>query len=516
MSTTTTIRTEAGQSAQTETGEIELEVRGRIPPILAGSLIVATSRRHKDRHRFSRWHDSPSDLLRLDLYPGRPGRVRARFLSIDPEVERLAPGYQPPGFYPTRPNHGINIEGSTVWATNLLFGAPLEVDLETWTPRRILRYLEPTDRQPQVTSTSHFAWSLNGRYAYFHQSLLERETGDRNVHAADLSLVEVDARTGAERIWTITPPPDDASLESANFHSAFYYEEGGKRFVGLLKTGAIVECLEAHTVPCEHAVSRMPPSAIWILELDHDRDALSATLLPEIAGLGGLALSHLTVDASSGDGFILYANYKQADVGEETRGENIYGEKPEQVREHYAGMIVEALNFGKVLRYERQGDRRSLRTFSRPYMHGRASLGHSWLPINLSTDYTGRRLFGSFSGFRPRLLPRRVAEVYPDLVVDSQGIRYVPPLLMRFDAETLEPDYDADRRHLSYGEPVAMAVAGDGQQDYVCTFSPELGLRIYHTDDLSRTVGHAISHSLLTWKETHFRPEPAHMEFVRR
>jgi len=87
---------------------------------------------------------------------------------------------------------------------------------------------------------------------------------------------------------------------------------------------------------------------------------------------------------------------------------------------------------------------------------------------------------------------------------------------MRFDAATLTPEYDSKRRHLSYAEPVALAVVDDGDHDYVCTFSPEIGLRIYEGDDLSQTIGHAISHGLLTWKDSHFRPEPAHMEFVHR
>lgn len=39
----------------------------------------------------------------------------------------------------------------------------------------MLRYLEPNSDAPQTSSTSHFAWSLDRRYAYFHQSLLERD-----------------------------------------------------------------------------------------------------------------------------------------------------------------------------------------------------------------------------------------------------------------------------------------------------------------------------------------------------
>lgn len=515
MSDVQTFKAAPGLSAVLETSSFDLHVRGEIPSILSGSLIVATSRRNKDRAVFSRWHDSQSDLLRLDLYPGRPGRVQAHFLAVDPQGDGLIKGPRRPPFYATQPNHGINIEGETVWATNLLFGAPLEVDLADWTPRRILRYLEPDDFAPQVTSTSHFAWSLDRRYAYFHQSLLVREAEGADVAAAELRLIELDTRSGEARVWEILPPPNDASMEAANFHSAFYFEEGGRRFIGMLRTGAILECLEAHTVVNDHRVTRMPFSTIWVMELV-DGPTLQAELLPGLEGVPGLALSHLDVDASGGDGFVLYANYKQADVAEETHGENIYGERPEQVTEHYSGMIIEPLNYGLLLRYERRGGRHTVRTFSRPYNPGQTSLGHTWLPINMALDSTGRRVFCSFNGFHPRLLPRHVAAAYPELAVDPAAIRYVPPLLMRFDAETLEPDYDSRRRHLSYAEPVAMTVVGDGQTDFVCTFSPETGLRIYPADDLMRMVGHAVSASLMHWKDSHFRPEPAHMQFTPR
>jgi hypothetical protein len=143
-------------------------------------------------------------------------------------------------------------------------------------------------------------------------------------------------------------------------------------------------------------------------------------------------------------------------------------------------------------------------------------LGHTWLPINMQLDSTGQRLFCTFNGFHPRLLPRHVASAYPDLAVDPGGIRHVPPLLMRFVADTLEPDFDRQRRHLSYAEPVAMTVVGDGRADYVCTFAPEVGLRIYPADDLTRMVCQAVSPSLMNWRDTHFRPDPAHMQFAAR
>lgn len=507
---------EATASRLFEISEFELYVRGDIPSCLHGSLVIATSRRDKRRSHFSRWHDSQADLLKLDVTPGRPGRVRATFLSAHPNWPSAPAGRASP-FYATQPNHGLNCRDGTVWTTNLLFGAPLEVDLLTWRPRRVLRYLEPSDAMPQVSTTAHFAWSIDGRYAYFHQSLLERERAGAPVRAADLSLFELDTATGMERSWAILPPPDDASLVGANFHSAFYFEEGGKSYVGLLRTGAVVENLAAHRRPEEHHVEPMEVSTIWLVELDRTAHRLQASLLPGVRDLGGFALSHLDVDASSGDGFVLYANYKQSDVGEETHGINVYGEPPEDVPEHYSGMIVEAFNFGQVIRYCRKEGTSSIRTFSRPYMPGRTSRGHSWLPINVQLDSSKEHVFCSFAGFRPRLLPRHVARAYEGLVADVSQIAYVPPLLLRLNAQTMEPDTDPKRRHLSYAEPVAFAVVdGEGSADVVCTFSPEFGLRVYRGDDLTTMVGHAVAGELMTYRDTHYRPMPAHMVFVPR
>ncbi len=506
---------------------IDFHVRGEIPRLLSGSLLLACSRRNKNRSVFSRWHDSQADLVRIDLLPGRPGRVQARMLEVDPTasdvelpcgrsavVQRRAVTMGDGSFYATQPNHAINVADGCAWATNLLFGAPLEVDVARWRPRRLLRYFEPTDGAPQVSSTSHFAWSFDRRFAYFHQSLLARESRSSAVRSKMLSLFELDTATGRERRWALSPPQEDSASETANFHSAFYFEEAGRKFVGLLRTGALIESLAPHDVPSEHRVLPMPASTIWIVEIDPSMDALQATVLPGIRELDGLALSHLDVDATSGDGFVLFANYKQADIAEETHGVNLYGEPPEAVCEHYSGMIVEALNYGMVIRYERRNRKSALRRFSRPYDPSRTSLGHTWLPINLNLDSRRERLFASFNGFRPRLLPRHIASAYPGRVVDARRIRYVPPLLMRFDAHTLEPDHDGKRRHLSYAEPVALAVVGDGNRDYVATFSPEIGLRVYSADDLSAVLCHAVSAEIHTWGDTHFRPDPAHMEFV--
>ena len=89
--------------------------------------------------------------------------------------------------------------------------------------------------------------------------------------------------------------------------------------------------------------------------------------------------------------------------------------------------------------------------------------------------------------------------------------------LMRLsDAARLEPDTDPKRRHLSYAEPVAFTVVGDGGSDYVCTFAPDVGLRIYDADDLTTAVAYAVAGELMTYGDTHFRPMPAHIQFVHR
>jgi hypothetical protein len=498
----------------TEKRAFDLHVRGAIPAALSGRLIIAASRRDKDRRRFSRWHDSQADLIRLDLTPGKPGRIRAEILSVDPFASDVGDSLAEKPFYVAQPNHGLNWSGDTVWATNLLFGAPLEIDLERWEPRRVLRCLAPHSDAPQISSTSHFAWSLDRHHAYFHQSLLERDRGVAAVQSAALSLVQLDVSSGATRLWPIVPPPNDADLRQANFHSAFYFEEFGKAFVGLLRTGAMIECLAPHEGEVgEHVVTPMSASTIWIIAIEDEDKELHAELLPGIRELGGLALSHLDVDNRSRNGFVLYANYKQADVAEETHGVNIYGEQPERVTEHYSGMTVEAINFGQVIRYERREGSHSIRTFRRPYDPLQTSRGHSWLPINIELDSTRQRLFCSFAGFRPRLLPQHIAAAYPDLVVDPARIRYIPPLLMRLDPDTLLPQYESARTYLSYAEPVAFTAAGNGTKDFVCTFSSEAGLRIYAADDFSRVLCHAVSPMLMNWRDSHFRPDPAHMVF---
>jgi hypothetical protein len=485
------------------------------------------SRRDKRRSAFFRWQDSQADLLRLDLRPGRPSRVSAQVYSVDPSgTDVSGEGFRPTPFdkeaygrlpsygYATQPNHGLNVGAGKVWTTNLLFGAPLQMDIAQWRPERILRYVDPDPAAPRVSSTSHFAWSKDRRYAYFHQSLLVAESDSDPVKSACLKMIRLDTHTGAERVWDLVAPPEDERAEAWNFHSAFYWEEGGRPFVGLLRTGAIVEHMAPHERAVDHEVLSMPVSTIWSIPIDDSTSTLRASLLPGVVEVGGLALSHLDVDVSEPDGFILYANYKEAAVGEETHGVNIYGQEPEEIAEHYSGMIVEPLNVGKVIRYEHRPERYDLTVFEQAYDYGRTSLGHTWLPINIELDASRRALFCTFHGYHPRLQPMHIAAGYSERVPDHAHLRPIPSAMIRLHADTLRPDFDSSRSYISYGEPVAMAVVGDRDTGYVCTFSPEEGLKIYRAGDFNEMVCHAVSHELLHWGDTHFRPDPAHMVYV--
>jgi hypothetical protein len=503
---------------------VDLYVRGELPKELEGSLVIACNRRNKNRTIFSRWHDSQTDLVRIDIVPGKPGRARANVLAVDSSGRDV--GAKPitvkhngalfKSFIPhylTQPNHGLNIQNGSLWATNLLFGFPLEVDLWKWKPRRLLQCVEPTLDAPHVTSTAHFAWSFDRRYAYFHESVLTDESPSK---AANLRIVRLDTRTGAQRIWELAPPSKDCALESANFHSAFYFEEQGNPHIGLLRTGAVVEHLAAHRQLCEHDVVPSPKSTIWIITIDDSVNKLHARLLPGLGKVDAIALSHLDVDNSGGEGFVLYANYKEADVAEETHGINVYGEPPWQVTEHYSGMTVEAVNVGTVIRVAHRNGRTTVKRFKRPYDAGRTSLGHTWLPINIQLDSTGKALFCTFSGFRPRLLPSHIVRAYRGRSVDARSVYYVPPVLMRLNAKNLELDLRGQLSHISYAEPMAMCVIGSVDDGFVCTFSPELGLRVYRAFDLSVMVAHVTAHPIWHSGDSHFRPAPAHMEFVRR
>jgi hypothetical protein len=388
---------------------------------------------------------------------------------------------------------------------------PVEVDLDTTERHLLTGAVTPVPGAPQATTTAHFAWSKDSRYAFFQQALLEDHWG--GVRSRDLQLVRLDTVTGALRTWDLIAPPDDADPTTHNFHSAFYFERGGRPHVGLLRTGLLLASIRPHAGPDDHAVAPMGPSAIWTVEVQEGVKSLQAELLPRYCDLDSFALSHLAVDNSMKDGFILYCNAKQAAVGEETHGPNVYGEPPGEVWEHYSGMTVEAVAPGSVLRYDATTLIPETRVLRRDYDHGRVGDGHTWLPINLQLDSSGERLFASFAGFRPRLLSTHIARAYHGRAADPHSTGYVPPLLIRLNARTLEPDRTTPA-YLSYAEPVAFTLAGRPSDEYVCTFSVEGGLRIYDADDLSKIVCEAGAHQFGVWHESHFRTEPAHMEYV--
>ena len=81
---------------------------------------------------------------------------------------------------------------------------------------------------------------------------------------------------------------------------------------------------------------------------------------------------------------------------------------------------------------------------------------------------------------------------------------------MRLRAHDLQPDIREGRSHIAYTLPSAMAVIGDADSGFMCSFSPEMGLFLTPLNDLSKIVCHAIGHELWTYRDTHFRPEPAH------
>jgi hypothetical protein len=429
------------------------------------------------------------------------------------DYEMQAYGHDPAYGYATQPNHGINLAHDRLWATNLLFGAPLEVDIATWQPTRIVRHVEPHPDAPRVSTTAHFAWSTGGARAYFHQSLLRRERNGAPVGACELKLVRLDLEAGTERHWDLLPPAGDGDLAAANFHSAFWWREHGVEHVGLLRTGAVLETLAPHPTPSEHRVLRSPTAAIWDISIDDRAGQLQAALLPGLEGFTGIAMSHLAAQPNE-DGFILFANCKQADVGEETHGENIYGQPPAALTEHYSGMITEPFNFGSVLRYARTSEGYQIKIFERPYDARYASEGHTWMPINIEADPSGETVYCSFAGFRPRLLSRHIAAAYVDLGIDPGKVRYVPPLIMRLDSKSLLPQRVPRRGHLAYAEPIAMSLIGDCETGYLCTFSPEQGFRVLQAADLNEVVGYAVNHDLWHWNDTHFRPDPPHMVHV--
>jgi hypothetical protein len=499
---------------------IDLHVRGRIPDSVAGTLLVPCSRRHKRRDVYSRWHDSQADLIRLTLKPGVPGRVRAEIIAIDPLAKGVngaqadwldlcANGTDPAFGYVTQPNHGVNAANGRIWITNLIFGAPLELDADTLNPIRVLQPVQVSDDMPRVTSTAHFAFSLDSRYAYFHQSTLARERNGGPVRSGQVYLIRIDLRTGNLRTWLVKPPAG-MDMSSVNFHSAFYFEEAERKYIGLLQTAALLETVGPGGQVRRTTNARMQYSEIWIIEVDEQRDELPAELISGIREIAGYALSHLCVDNKDGNGFVLFANYKNSDVGDETRGENIYGAAPDAVIEHYSGMIVEAFDCGKVIRVERRNGTYRIKVFSQDYFHAANSRGHTWLPINLDLDASRKYVFCNFNGLRPRLVGRHTYDLYEPECLKPSVARNIPEVHMRLRADDLTLDLRSNRSHVAYTLPSAMAIIGDVETGYMCTFSPEMGLFITPLNDLSKLVCHAVGHELWTYGTTHFRPEPAH------
>lgn len=465
--------------------------------------------------------------MRLEVSPGSPGKVTATILQVDPSGRSFGEGFKPNDYeaaaaytdpaygYATQPNHGLNIAGDRVWATNLLFGAPLEVDLNTWQPKTILRFVEPSFDEPRVSTTAHFAWNRNKSVAYFHQSTLSRETPGSFVESRQLTLIRLDLKTGQARTWSIIPPDLDADTRSMNFHSAFWWKEGGAEYVGFLKTGAVIEELTPHVEPHDHFVEPMRASTIWYIKIDETVPTAKAEILPGLENFYGVAMSHLDVHLPDDDsGFVLFANCKQSDVAEETHGVNFYGQEPNELTDHYSGFVAEPFNVGSVIRYERQHGKHKIDILEQVYDSSFASHGHTWLPINVQLDASGQSLFCSFAGFRPRLLPKHVLRAYGAHAVDMSGVRFVPPLIMRLDPKTMSPQRVANRGHLTYSEPLAMTVVGDTDTGFLCTFSPEQGFRILRAGDMNVIEAYATNHELWSCGETHFRPDPPHMSFV--
>ena len=481
---------------------------------------MPSGRRNKRRHVYSRWHDSQADLIRLTLEPGAPGQVRAEIVEIDPLAKNVsgaqtdwwdlsANGTDPDFGYVTQPNHGVNAANGRIWITNLLFGAPLELDADTLRPTRVLQPVQVSKDMPRVTSTAHFAFSLDSRYAYFHQSALARERDGGPVQSGPIHLIRINLRTGNLRSWLVKPPAG-MDISSVNFHSAFYFEEASRKYIGLLQTAARLETVGPGGQIPPTRRGRMEISEIWIIQVDEQRDELAAELIPGIREIGGYALSHLCVDNKDGDGFVLYANYKNSDVGDETRGENIYGAAPDAVIEHYSGMVVEAFDCGKVIRVERRNGICRIKVFAQDYFHAANSRGHTWLPINLALDDSRKYVFGNFNGLHPRLVGRHTYDLYNPECLKPSNARNIPEVHMRLRADDLTLDVRSGRSHLAYTLPSAMAIIGDVETGYMCSFSPEMGLFITPLNDLSKVVCHAIGHELWTYGTTHFRPEPAH------
>ena len=248
---------------------------------------------------------------------------------------------------------------------------------------------------PRVTSTSHFAWSFDRRFAYFHESLLTDQSPAKAIGDADGADEYPDRRHPHLGVVASSKGPLPG-VRQLSF-GVLLRKKVGKLMSASCGTGAVIENLSAHETLSEHAVIASKRSTIWTVKIEDAASSLQAALLPGLAGVDAIALSHLDVDNRGGNGFVLYANYKEADVAEETHGVNVYGEQPKDVAEHYSGMTVEALNAGTVIRISHQNGGTRVKRFRRSYDAGRTSRGHTLLPINIQLDSTGGRFCSVFS-----------------------------------------------------------------------------------------------------------------------
>ncbi len=495
--------------------EFDLFVRGCIPDALEGELLAVTGQRLKDRRRYSNWHHSPATLLRLILEPGHPGRVRVQTSAIQQAwsvpTEDLCGSMIDPtavdGVPTCAPNHAVNRLGPTTWLTNLLFGPPLQVDAATGAVVRVVSD-RPIGPDQRISSTAHFAPDASGRRTFLHQFTL---TTSRSGYAlsSDHEVLALD-RTGAVvGRWDVQPPDGDDPT-SANFHSAFWFEVDGVDHIGLVRTGVVVANWDGERVGHPGTAAA---AALWLVPLPADCASTRAQSVDLALSTHAVALSHLDCRAEC-NGFTLYANWKQANVAQVADGLNVYGREPAGIAEHYAGGGVEPFDVGGMLRLRWTPTGSDLVHRRIPYDVARTSALHTWMPINMHLSGDRRSLFASFAGVNPRLVSGVVARQHPITCVDFGRLRYVPPLVARFDADTLEPYDTSGRVHVSYTDAIATALIEQGDEAYVVTLSASAGLRVYAASDLQHLVGYGVNARLHHVDDERFRTEPAHLQFI--
>jgi hypothetical protein len=495
--------------------QFELYTRGHIPDALEGELLAVTGQRFKARRRYSNWHFSPATLLRMTLEPGTPGRVRVSAMPIQRMWSDAAEdlGGRPvdpiaPDGVPTcAPNHAVNRLGGTTWVTNLLFGPPLQVETDSGSVVRVVSD-RPLASDQRISTTAHFAQNASGSLAFLHQLTLTRRSSGA-ASSGDHEVLALDTDGSLAARWQVRPPEGDDPA-SANFHSSFWFEVDGVDHLGLVRTGVVVANWDG-----QHAGRPSPAAAaaLWLVPLPRDRSSTTATLVPLPLPMHAVALSHLDWRAEH-NGFTLYANWKQANVAQVTEGVNVYGRDPDRIAEHYVGATVEPFDVGGILRLRWWPTGSDLAYRSIPYDPGRTSALHTWMPINIHLSRDRRSLFGSFAGVNPRLIADAASRQHPVTATDFAKLRYVPPLIARFDADTLEPADTSGRTHASYADAIATTLVERDDEAYVVSLSARDGLRIYAAADLQRLVGFGVNARLQHVDDALFRTEPAHLQFV--